>query len=41
LTRFPSIPLAVLAEVLAWVVLAAALSGWLFPRRRDRPEPAS
>jgi hypothetical protein len=41
LTRFPYIPLAVLAEVLAWVVLAAALSGWLFPRRRAEPEPES
>jgi hypothetical protein len=38
LTRFPYIPLAVLAEVLVWVVLAAALSGWLFPRRRARSE---
>jgi hypothetical protein len=41
LTRFPYIPLAVLAEVLAWVVLAAALSGWLFPRRLAEPEPES
>jgi len=41
LTRFPYIPLAVLAEVLGWVVLAAALSGWLSPRRRARPEEES
>ena len=37
LTRFPYIPLAVLAEVLGWVVLAAALLGWSLPRRRARP----
>jgi GT2 family glycosyltransferase len=41
LTRFPYIPLAVLAEVLVWVVLAAALSGWSPRRRRARPEPES
>jgi hypothetical protein len=41
LTRFPYIPLAVLAEVLGWVVLAAALSGWLSPRRRARAEEES
>jgi GT2 family glycosyltransferase len=38
LTRFPYIPLAVLAEVLGWAVLAAALLGWSLPRRRARPE---
>jgi hypothetical protein len=41
LTRFPYIPLAVLAEVLGWVVLAAALLGWSLPRRRARPEEES
>jgi GT2 family glycosyltransferase len=41
LTRFPYIPLAVLAEVLGWVVLAAALSGWLSPRRRARAKEES
>jgi hypothetical protein len=37
LTRFPYIPLAALAEVLSWVILAAALLGWSLPRRRVRP----
>lgn len=37
LTRFPSIPLVVLLEVLGWVVLAGALLGWSIPRRRARP----
>ena len=42
LERFPYIPLVVLVEVLAWVVLAGALLGWSVPRRRARrPEAAS
>jgi hypothetical protein len=41
LTGFPYIPLAVLLEVLGWVVLAGALLGWSIPRRRARPEDAS
>jgi hypothetical protein len=40
-TGFPYIPLAVLVEVLGWVVLAGALLGWSIPRRRGRPEEAS
>ncbi len=36
LTKFPYVPLAVLVEVLAWAVLAAALWGWSLPRRRAR-----
>jgi hypothetical protein len=35
LSQFPSVPLAVLLEVVAWVVLVAALFG-----RRRRPRPA-
>jgi hypothetical protein len=35
LRQFPYVPLAVLVEVLGWVVLASALLGW--PRRRARP----
>jgi hypothetical protein len=37
LRQFPLIPLAVLVEVLGWIVLASALLG--YPRRRVRPEP--
>jgi GT2 family glycosyltransferase len=38
LHRFPFVPLAVLVELLGWVVLAAALLGWPRLRRRRRPE---
>jgi GT2 family glycosyltransferase len=35
LRQFPAVPLLVLVEVLSWLVLAAALLGWLrLPRRR-------
>jgi hypothetical protein len=39
LHRFPYVPLAVLVELLGWLVLAAALLGW--PRRRHRRRPAA
>jgi len=38
LHRFPDVPLAVLVELLGWVVLAAALLGWPRRRRRGRPD---
>jgi GT2 family glycosyltransferase len=41
LKQFPYVPLAVLVEVLGWVVLAAALLGWSVRRRRARPEVES
>jgi hypothetical protein len=40
LHRFPFVPLAVLIELLGWVVLAGALAGWL-PARRRRPHKAT
>jgi hypothetical protein len=41
LKQFPYVPLAVLVEVVGWVVLAAALLGWSIPRRRSRREDES
>jgi hypothetical protein len=38
LHRFPDVPLAVLAELLGWLVLAGALLGWPRRRRRRRPD---